>query len=453
MSQGENKGDQDQCQEKEAAATAWGILIFGLIGATAATSAIGQLRRTVDWFYIQFSRSQSSSSWRNATNSSNHGGYWDEACTRYNQRKQKKYEEERERMERIRRMQNVFNQRKNEYFRSRMSWRKDDHGAYQHFSNTDTSFREQIANKKFNPWHSGNCSMSHYYSILGLDRSRAEPYSDAEIKKAFREKAMECHPDVNQDNKEAAEAKFKEVMMAYEAVKGNVVRIHGDEFWHMTKVLRLGPNDRVELFDGKGGLVKGCIQSINKTGVDIMVLQEPHVVAPQGVQWHVYAAFGTLKGGRADWLVEKCTELGASSVTPILTERSRVITENRVERLERVVLAAVKQCQRLHQMTLNPPLKFQKLLPIVSESKLAFLAAAEATPLMNILSESTIEDSGVLIVGPEGDFTDDEVKLMREAGATPIRLGPCRLRVETATIALLTTVMLWTDAQRFQSDL
>ncbi|CAL9151592.1 unnamed protein product [Musa hybrid cultivar] len=235
--------------------------------------------------------------------------------------------------------------------------------------------------------------------------------------------------------------------------QGNAVRIQGDEFWHMTKVLRLGPNDRVELFDGKGGLVEGCIQSVSRTGLDIIALQEPQVVDPQGVQWHIYAAFGTLKGGRADWLVEKCTELGASSVTPLLTERSHTITENRVERLERVVLAAVKQCQRLHQMTLNPPMKFRKLLPMVSNSKFAFLAVAEATPLVNVLSESTVEDSGLLIVGPEGDFTNEEVKLLIEAGATAVGLGPCRLRVETATVALLSTLMLWSDAQKLQFPL
>ncbi|KAG6486469.1 hypothetical protein ZIOFF_055045 [Zingiber officinale] len=234
---------------------------------------------------------------------------------------------------------------------------------------------------------------------------------------------------------------------------GNVVRIQGDEFWHMSKVLRLGPNDRVQLFDGKGGLVEGCIQSVSRAGLDIMAVEEPQVVPPQGIQWHVYAAFGTLKGGRADWLVEKCTELGASSVTPILTERSHTIAENRVERLERVVVAAAKQCQRLHQMTLNPPLKLQKLLSLVSESKLAFLASAEETPLMNVLYHSTAQESGILIVGPEGDFTDDEVKLLAEAGATPVGLGSCRLRVETATIALLSTLMLWSDVQKIQLHL
>ncbi|KAF3434495.1 hypothetical protein FNV43_RR21580 [Rhamnella rubrinervis] len=245
--------------------------------------------------------------------------------------------------------------------------------------------------------------------------------------------------------------------------KGSEVRVQGDEFWHMTKVLRLGTADRVELFNGKGGLVEGCIQRIDRTGVDFVALEDPKFLLPQNTQWHVFAAFGTLKGGRADWLVEKCTELGASSVTPLLTEHSSSISENRVDRLERVILAAAKQCQRLHEMILNPPMKIDGLLPLVSQSKLSFLAAAEATPLVTSLTSSRIQSKGLIIVGPEGDqwaivglfdcvydsdFTENEVNMMKEEGATTVGLGPHRLRVETATVALLATLMLWSDSQQ-----
>ncbi|XP_020866738.1 uncharacterized protein LOC9327613 isoform X3 [Arabidopsis lyrata subsp. lyrata] len=215
----------------------------------------------------------------------------------------------------------------------------------------------------------------------------------------------------------------------------------------MAKVLRLKQEDRVELFNGKGGLVEGCIQSIDKTGVDFIAQEDQKVILPQGIQWQVFAAFGTLKGGRADWLVEKCTELGASSVTPLLTERSSIISENRVDRLERVSFAAAKQCQRLHQMVLNPPIKFDTLLGHISKSKLCLVATAEATPLLNAVNSSTKETSGILIVGPEGDFTKKEVEMMLEAGSTAVGLGPHRLRVETATIALLATLVMWSDSQ------
>ncbi|KAH9655552.1 16S rRNA (uracil(1498)-N(3))-methyltransferase [Citrus sinensis] len=171
-----------------------------------------------------------------------------------------------------------------------------------------------------------------------------------------------------------------------------------------------------------------------------------HIYMPLAIG--LVALLRTLKGGRADWLVEKCTELGAQSVTPLLTEHSPSISENRVDRLERVILAATKQCQRLHEMVLNPPMKIDGLLPLVSQSKLAFVAIAEATPLVTALSSSRNESSGLIIVGPEGDFTEKEVNKIVEAGATAVGLGPHRLRVETATIALLATLMLCSDSQQ-----
>ncbi|XP_027189247.1 uncharacterized protein [Cicer arietinum] len=186
------------------------------------------------------------------------------------------------------------------------------------------------------------------------------------------------------------------------ASKGNVIRVKGDEFWHMTKVLRLSTNDRVQLFNGKGGLVEGCIQNIDRTGLDFVASTDLKLVPPQNSQWHVFAGFGTLKGGRADWLVEKCTELGASSVTPLLTERSASISENRVDRLERVILAASKQCQRLHEMILKPPVEIGDLLHLIAQSKLSLVATAEATPVLNALTSLGKECSGLIIVGPEG---------------------------------------------------
>ncbi|CAI8604806.1 unnamed protein product [Vicia faba] len=230
--------------------------------------------------------------------------------------------------------------------------------------------------------------------------------------------------------------------------KGSVIRVKGDEFWHMTKVLRLSANARVQLFNGKGGLVEGCIQNIDRSGLDFVALTDPKLVPPQNSQLHVFSGFGTLKGGRADWLVEKCTELGASSVTPLLTERSPSISENRVDRLERVILAASKQCQRLHEMILKPPVQIGDILHLIAQSKLSLVATAEATPVLNALSSLGKETSGLLIVGPEGDFTEKEVNMMVEAGAKAVSLGPHRLRVETAAIALLSTVMLWSDSQQ-----
>lgn len=215
-------------QERERAAAGWGVLIFGLIGAAATIGAVTQLRRSFEWFYTQLNRSQSV--WRNSTDSSGHrgGGYREEVWRRYKRRMQEEHEEEMERVERIRRMQSVFNREREKYKRSYDNWRQNGPDPYQYhqyyqrddwYWKTDTSHKDQRTNSRSTPQDSGKYSMSHHYSVLGLDRSRAQPYSEAEIKSAFRIKAKQFHPDQNQDNKEAAEAKFKEVMASYEAIK------------------------------------------------------------------------------------------------------------------------------------------------------------------------------------------------------------------------------------------
>ncbi|KAL6983052.1 hypothetical protein U1Q18_016444 [Sarracenia purpurea var. burkii] len=202
----------------------WGIFLFGLIGATATTFAVGQLRRTVDWVYTELTRSQST--WKGATGGSFRSSFQEEAWKRYNRRMREEYEEEMERVERIRRMQSVFNRERNKYKRSYENWRESGPGAYdQHFQRedwywkTDTSYKDQRTNFRETPGGSATYPLSHHYSILGLDRLRAKPYTDDEIKTAFRTKAKEFHPDQNQNNKESAEAKFKEVMTSYEAIK------------------------------------------------------------------------------------------------------------------------------------------------------------------------------------------------------------------------------------------
>ncbi|KAL0334973.1 UNVERIFIED_CONTAM: hypothetical protein Sradi_4709200 [Sesamum radiatum] len=179
---------------------------------------------------------------------------------------------------------------------------------------------------------------------------------------------------------------FSETLPPSKAHSGGVVRVEGDEFWHMTRVLRLGINDRydftrgfyfarVELFNGKGGLVGGRIENIDRAGV-----------------------------------------------------------------------------KRLHEMILKPPIVVGELLTVVAHSRLSFVAAAEATPVFNILSSLQKEPSGVIIIGPEGDFTEEELNSIMEAGAIAVGLGPLRLRVETATLALLSALMLWSDSQQTASS-
>lgn len=203
-----NKPYRDKEQEQEKKSRLWGILLFGFIGATT------------------FALTRSQSSRKGATGGSFRTSFQEEAWKRYNRRMQEEYEEEMERVERIRRMQSVFNRGREKYKKSYESWKEGGSGAdHQHFQRedwywkTDTSYRDRRNNFNRTPQDNESYLLSHHYSVLGLNRLRTKPYTDDEIKTAFRTKAKEFHPDQNQENKEAAETKFKEVMTSYEAIK------------------------------------------------------------------------------------------------------------------------------------------------------------------------------------------------------------------------------------------
>uniref|UniRef100_A0A0D9WV44 J domain-containing protein n=1 Tax=Leersia perrieri TaxID=77586 RepID=A0A0D9WV44_9ORYZ len=196
------------------------ILVFALVGATATTAAFGQLRRTISWFYTQLSRSEPYVYWEDVPHGPNRRG---EAWGRYYQRMRERSEDQRERVESIRRMQDMF---KKERCKCRDYRTRDGHNPsyYQNIRRDDwygdeSFYANQRTNFRSMPREAMGYTMSQHYSVLGLDRSRSVPFSDAEIKNAFRKKAMEYHPDQNQHNKEVAEAKFKEVMDSYEAIK------------------------------------------------------------------------------------------------------------------------------------------------------------------------------------------------------------------------------------------
>ncbi|XAR62007.1 hypothetical protein NMG60_11016577 [Bertholletia excelsa] len=203
----------------------WAIFFFAMIGATATTIAARQLRRTVDWIYTQLTRSQSP--WESANSGSFRSSFQEEAWRwkNFSHRMQKEYKEEMERMEYIWRIQSVFNKERSKYKRNFESWRENGPGAYQHFQRedcywkADTSCRYQSSSFRETPVAGATFPLSHHYSVLGLDRLRTKPYTDNEIKAAFRAKAKEFHPDQNQDNKELAEEKFKDIMTSYEAIK------------------------------------------------------------------------------------------------------------------------------------------------------------------------------------------------------------------------------------------
>ena len=205
---------------------------------------------------------------------------------------------------------------------------------------------------------------------------------------------------------------------------GARVALSREESRHATRALRLKPGDALEVCDGVGGLGLGRLMETTAKGNEAVVEVEAMIEDElgSGMDWEVVAAFGGLKGGRGDWLVEKAAELGARTLTPLLTERSAAIGKGegsgRESRWGRVAHAASKQSLRACGLIVNAPTDVAELCAEIERdgsSRLTLLAAAGAPPIGDVVraAGADVARSGRILIGPEGDFTDEEIERIR----------------------------------------
>jgi 16S rRNA (uracil1498-N3)-methyltransferase len=142
---------------------------------------------------------------------------------------------------------------------------------------------------------------------------------------------------------------------------------------------------------------------------------------------------------RFEWFLEKATEIGISEITPLLCRRSER-KEIKTERLEKILISAMKQSLRAYKPILNPLVSLQKFLELdLKGSK----GIAHCMPSRRIgISGLQPADSHIMLVGPEGDFSSEEVQLAIKAGYSPFHLGESRLRTETAGVYITAALSL-----------
>lgn len=206
--------------------------------------------------------------------------------------------------------------------------------------------------------------------------------------------------------------------------------VQGAEAHHLAVVCRLRPGDAVCLFNGDGHEYPARIEAISRREValEVLAVESPARELP----FRLDVAAPLPRGDRAQFLLEKLTELGVTSFTPLRTARSVVHPrETKLDKLQRHVIEASKQCGR------------NVLLEMRSTIEWATFCRAAKLPPRRILGHPGGEKrcqepflDTVAAVGPEGGFTEDEVALARAAGWHLLDLGPRILRVETAAIAL-----------------
>lgn len=215
---------------------------------------------------------------------------------------------------------------------------------------------------------------------------------------------------------------------------GDVALLEGTEAHHLSRVLRKTKGERIEIFDGDGHFALAEIEAVEKKSVELKVLERGVSPPPLG---QVVLASAVPKGDRFRWLVEKAVELGVDRLVPLITERSVVKPgEGKREKVEQAVIEASKQCRRNYLMEVADPKPWPVFLKeCLAQNDLTFMAHPEGAHLRDVFP-ARFPDRIIFIVGPEGGFTDEEIREATQAGAIPVGLGPNILRIETAALTL-----------------
>jgi 16S rRNA (uracil1498-N3)-methyltransferase len=222
-------------------------------------------------------------------------------------------------------------------------------------------------------------------------------------------------------------------------VRSDELTIDGDEFVHLTHVMRKKAGDVIRVVDGIGTAYDASIADISKRVARCEIIASHTRLNESGID--LTLGVGILKNSsRFDFLVEKVTELGANTIVPLFTERT-IPHHAKTDRWQKLALAAMKQSGRCILPTVAAPMSFDDLLASVPDGCIKLLPhQGSNAPLAASVRQFTLSPV-VVCIGPEGGFSDHEIELSLVRGFQTVSLGPARLRTETAAIVALTLVL------------
>lgn len=229
---------------------------------------------------------------------------------------------------------------------------------------------------------------------------------------------------------------------------GKRLVVEGSAANHITRVLRLRNGDALTVFDGSGGEFGARIEEFRKDSVVVCV--EDHRPLDRESPLPLTLAQGISRGERMDWVIQKATELGASRIIPLFTQRSVVRldekqAERKLQHWRAIAVAACEQCGRNRIPDLAAPVDFFDVLPPDSSGVTRLLLSPTGDLRIDDLQD--VAKGITVLIGPEGGLEDVEQEAAIAAGFKAVRLGPRVLRTETAAIAALTII------QRYFGDL
>jgi 16S rRNA (uracil1498-N3)-methyltransferase len=214
---------------------------------------------------------------------------------------------------------------------------------------------------------------------------------------------------------------------------GNSWVLNEKESRHCIRVLRMKEGTPVKVIDGKGNLYEGIINNADQKKCEITINNIIRGFEKRDYWLHI--AISPLKNPeRFEWFVEKSVEIGIDEITPLIcknTEKQRI----KPERINNIIISAMKQSIKAGVTILNEAASFEDFIKKEVSGKRFIAHCSSEGDRLKINLEYSKGDDAVILIGPEGDFSDNEINRATAAGFKPILLGNSRLRTETAGIA------------------
>ena len=211
--------------------------------------------------------------------------------------------------------------------------------------------------------------------------------------------------------------------------KENIFTLSEDTSKHIIQVLRMEKGEQLQLTNGKGEIITTKIISENKKATEVKVLSTaniPHCTS------NISIAISLIKNtNRFEWFLEKATEIGVSEIIPLLCERTE--KQNfRHDRMKNILVSAMLQSQQAWLPILHQPIKFAEAIKNAGHQN-KYIAHCIEDETKKIIDPS-INQSSIILIGPEGDFSKQEIEMALADNFIPVTLGETRLRTETAGI-------------------
>lgn len=216
------------------------------------------------------------------------------------------------------------------------------------------------------------------------------------------------------------------------------ISFSAEESKHIAKVLRKKLGDALTITNGKGWVFDATLETATPESCEAAIVNSYKRIQP--MHWLHLAVAPTKNADRFEWFLEKATEIGINEITPVICERSERKTI-KPERLQRIMESAMKQSKRVYLPKLNPAISLGKFLEL-DHPGLRFIAHCYEEEKLELKRRVAPDKDITILIGPEGDFSEQEVDLAIEKGFYPVSLGEARLRTETAALMACATVSL-----------